>query len=161
MLSFLKIQIKCCQNFEFYVIPFFIPCFQPNTGTEPTRSALLLLPNTGMERTRSSGMEPFHSMTLGSPTKHTLRASIAGHPNPPQMPERAARALTDHEILTQSGVSRALNARADRHPSYPAQIWGRYWGVRVLPLCRTDDGVPCRIARKPGGPMDASSFAAV
>ena len=44
---------------------------------EPTRSALLLLPNTGMERTHSSGMEPFHSMTVGSPTKHIrgIRAS--------------------------------------------------------------------------------------
>ena len=75
MLLFLKIQMKYCPNFEFYVISFFIPFFQLNTGTEPTHSTFLLIPNTGMEPTRSSGMEPFHSVTVGSSTKHTLRVS--------------------------------------------------------------------------------------
>lgn len=52
MLSFLKIQTKCCRNFEFYVIPFFILCFQPNTGTEPTRN--------GMDPFLWNGTIPFH-----------------------------------------------------------------------------------------------------
>lgn len=59
------------------MVLFFIPSLQPNTGTEPTRSAFLFVPNTEMERTRSYGMEPFHYVPLGCWTKHTLRASCA------------------------------------------------------------------------------------
>ena len=72
MLFFFEIQMKCCQNFEFYVVSFFIPPLSPNTRTKPTRFTFQFVPNTGMERTYSSGIEPFHSVPLGSSTKHTL-----------------------------------------------------------------------------------------
>ena len=41
----------------------------------PFHSTFLLIPNTGTELTRSFGMEPFHSITVGSSTKHTLRGT--------------------------------------------------------------------------------------
>lgn len=39
---------------------------------------------------------------------------------------RMAQSLTDHQSATHRGFSNGLKARADRHPSYPAQIQDGY-----------------------------------
>ena len=70
---FLKIQTKCYRKFEFLFFHSSFHSSKPNTGMEPTRSTFLHLLNTGTEPTHSSGMEPFHSVTVGSSTKHTAR----------------------------------------------------------------------------------------
>mgnify|MGYP007126470224 CR=1 FL=1 len=70
--------------------------------------------------------------------------------NPPHTSVRAACSLSGHEIFNPHGpLKRPLNARADRRPPYPAQIWGGYGAPGHVRHVGPDSPTPSQSAPNP------------
>ena len=71
-------------------------------------------------------------------SNNVLRTSTTG-PHKPASYVRAGRPVTawSWNFNPDGRLKHATNVRADRHPSYPTQIWGGYGGARARPPRRT------------------------